>query len=181
MFHPAMNTLIDSRNSRVSGPKPVHPVDAALFGLAERLATTIDAGEPSKAVSAVEARLPNRSAGLPRANRVRNLATAQSLASPKRPKKAPTIDDSLPQPVPAAAKLGRVEFTILKSRREQLEGFQDSSSQHSLAAGETRTAAKSKRAKKSRQRAGITLFGWSLMVAGAAVAAAIALWAPAWL
>jgi hypothetical protein len=180
MFHPAMNTLIDAAKPRLSNAKPSNPVDAALWGLAERLATTIDAGEP-KVVSLAESRLPKRSLGLPRASRLAD----QFAAKPKKPAKAvkapPVAESPVVDPIPEVAPPGRVEFTILKSRRENV-GSASADGQHRSAVGETQTAAKpSRHGKPRRKRAGITLLGWSLLVAGAAVAAAIALWAPAWL
>jgi hypothetical protein len=176
-----MNTLLDPVNSQTirSSVRSVNPVDAALRGLAERLASNSDSAAHREQIipAAVQARLPARTNGLPHVRRVGTRLAFNDLKPRIPPGTRATIGprDSLIRGGPTA--IHRVEFTILKARRNSdPKRFQEL-----LASGESNLDAPQKGArKKKRRRGGVTLAGWLLMVAGAGVAAAIALWAPIW-
>jgi hypothetical protein len=143
--HPAMGTLLESTKSRISGqpPRPSHPVDAALWGLAERLADAdsgvtgvaegarserpVSAERPSQQIRVV--RLPARAGNLPSVGRLSQREPVVGPRSSTPPKRKPgSLDAALPsQPVHPGAvdvapeatppSVGRAQFTILKDRR----------------------------------------------------------------
>jgi len=176
-----MNTLLDPANSQTirRSARSINPVDAALQGLAERLASNGESAAQGEQTipAAVHARLPARTNGLPHARRVGTRPAFNDVKSRMPSGMRAALGPASSPPRAAATTVHRVEFTILKNRRS----FDPLRFQELLSGSESNRDELKKRArKKKRRRGGLTLAGWLLMVAGAGVAAAIALWAPIW-
>jgi len=142
-----MNTVLTSTNTRGNSPgRPSHPVDAALWGLAERLAGGAEAtaveveatpssmfgenGTTERQPSQMRVvGLPQRAGGLPSASRLARRREMSSITTRGVPTK-PASQKSLgamaaesdvgrsPEPKTVSEpKLRRAQFTILKDRK----------------------------------------------------------------